>query len=113
MNNEFERNEFEDDEMAYEYQPADYYDLFDFEEPPSAELWEQWRKEEEAEPSAEQLEYTSEYLACLVTERDGSEYFYFRDVCIEVSEHFCDSGKPLDELVQNVIQYAAKESAEG
>ena len=98
------------DEFEYEYQPADYYDLFNFEEPPSAKLWEPWRKEEEEEPTSEQLEYASEYLACLITEEDGSEYFYFRDVCIEISEHFCATGKPLDVLMQDVIQHAAKES---
>ena len=112
MNNELENDQFENDECEYEYEPDIYSALFNYTEEPPADLLEQWRKEDE-ERALKEAKHTSEYLVCLITEEDGSEYFYFRDVCIEVTEHFCDTGKPLDELMQNVIQYAAKESVEG
>ena len=52
------------------------------------------------------LENTSFY----VTEPDGTRYFYCGNTRIRVSEHFCQSGKPMGKLIETVIQYAANEA---
>ena len=43
-----------------------------------------------------------------VTEPDGIQYFYCGNTRIRVSEHFSQAGKPMDKLIENVIQYAAR-----
>ncbi len=35
-------------------------------------------------------------------------YYYFGNTRIKVSEHFASDGKPVDKLIENVIEYAAK-----
>ena len=69
---------------------------------PPLETLEEWRSwEDEPEPT---LENTSVY----VTEPDGIQYFYCGNTRIRVSEHFSQAGKPMDKLIENVIQYAAR-----
>ena len=69
---------------------------------PLLETLEEWRRwEDEPEPT---LENTSVY----VTEPDGIQYFYCGNTRIRVSEHFSQSGKPMDKLIENVVQYAAR-----
>ena len=67
--------------------------------------WKLWKNgaagEDEPEPT---LENTSVY----VTEPDGIQYFYCGNTRIRVSEHFSQAGKPMDKLIENVIQYAAR-----
>ena len=66
--------------------------------------WKPWKNgtaEDEPEPT---LENTSVY----VTEPDGIQYFYCGNTRIRVSEHFSQSGKPMDTLIENVVQYAAR-----
>ena len=40
----------------------------------------------------------------LLTEKDGTQYFVMGKVRIKVSEHFAQDGKPLDSLLEDVIQ---------
>lgn len=42
-----------------------------------------------------------------VTEADGTEYFYCDNIRIKVSERFNDNGKPIDNLIEDVIRYEA------
>ena len=64
---------------------------------PPLETLEEWRSwEDEPEPT---LENTSVY----VTEPDGIQYFYCGNTRIRVSEHFSQAGKPMDKLIENVI----------
>ena len=44
------------------------------------------------------------------TEPDGEMYFYVGNTRIKVSEHFNDNGKPLEDLLEDVIKYSAKSS---
>ncbi len=44
------------------------------------------------------------------TEKDGTQYFVMGKVRIKVSEHFAQDGKPLDSLLEDVIQHAAAAS---
>ncbi len=38
---------------------------------------------------------------------DGTMYFYHGNTRIKVIEHFNDNGKPIEALVEDVVQYAA------
>lgn len=38
---------------------------------------------------------------------DGIQYFIMGNIRIKVSEHFAENGKPLDYLLEDVIQHAA------
>ena len=42
------------------------------------------------------------------TDEDGETYFYCGNSRVKVSEHFADTGKPVDSLIENVIGYAAQ-----
>ena len=53
------------------------------------------------------LENTSFY-----SEEDGCSYFWCGNTRIKVTEHFAHRGKRLDEILTNVIQYAATETQE-
>ena len=44
----------------------------------------------------------------LLTEKDGTQYFVMGKVRIKVSEHFAQDGKPLDSLLEDVIQQDRK-----
>ena len=43
----------------------------------------------------------------MLTTADGTQYFVIGKVRIKVSEHFAENGKPLDSLLEDVIQHAA------
>ena len=43
----------------------------------------------------------------LLTKKDGTQYSVMGKVRIKVSEHFAQDGKPLDSLLEDVIQHAA------
>ena len=58
----------------------------------------------EPEPT---LENTSFYAI----EEDGCLYYYCGNTCIKVHEHFADQGKTMNDLLENVILYAAKKTA--
>ena len=44
------------------------------------------------------------------TEPNGEMYFYIGNTKIKVSEHFAKYGKPLEDLLEDVIKYSAKSS---
>ena len=44
------------------------------------------------------------------TEPDGEMFFYVGNSRIKVSEHFAKDGKPLENLLEDVIKYSAKSS---
>ena len=46
----------------------------------------------------------------LLTEKDGTQYFVMGKIRIKVSEHFEENGKPLNSLLEDVIQHAAAAS---
>ena len=46
----------------------------------------------------------------MLTAADGTQYFVMGKVRIKVSEHFAQDGKPLDSLLEDVIQHAAAAS---
>ena len=46
----------------------------------------------------------------MFTAADGTQYFVIGKVRIKVSEHFAENGKPLDCLLEDVIQHAAAAS---
>lgn len=41
---------------------------------------------------------------------DGTQYFVMGKIRIKVSEHFAENGKPLNSLLEDVIQHAAAAS---
>lgn len=81
-------------------------DLFSCYEPieiPPKEQEIEWRKlrgEYEPEPT---LENTSFY----VTEPDGTKYFYCGNTRTKVTEFFATNGKTMDNLIENVVRFAA------
>lgn len=46
----------------------------------------------------------------MLTAADGTQYFVMGKVRIKVSEHFAQDGKPLDSLLEDVIQHAGAAS---
>jgi len=46
----------------------------------------------------------------MLTTADGTQYFVIGKVRIKVSEHFAENGKPLDCLLEDMIQHAAAAS---
>lgn len=46
----------------------------------------------------------------MLTAADGTQYFVMGKVRIKVSEHFAQDGKPLDSLLEDVIQHVAAAS---
>lgn len=86
---------------TYLYEPIDLCACYEpFEDPP-ADLLKEWC----GEPAP-----TPENMAFYFVEPDGTMYYCFGNTCIKVSEHFAAAGKPLNELVENVIEYAAGET---
>ena len=74
---------------------ASVYEPLDF---PSKEILRAWKHENEPlEP----------YYG---TEPDGEMFFYVGNSRIKVSEHFAKDGKPLEDLLEDVIKYSAKSS---
>ena len=55
-------------------------------------------------------ESNNENSGTLLTEKDGTQYFVMGKVRIRVSEHFAENGKPLNSLLEDVIQHAATAS---
>lgn len=47
----------------------------------------------------------------LIVGEDGAQYFICGKSRIKVSEHFASEGKPLSELLEDVIQHTAGKSA--
>lgn len=77
-------------------------DLFECYEPldfPSKEILREWKLE--SKPKREP------YYG---TEPDGEMFFYVGNSRIKVSEHFNKNGKPLEDLLEDVINYSAKSS---
>ena len=80
----------------------DHTDLCECYEPldfPSKEILRTWKRE--SEPVSEP------YYG---TEPDGEMYFYVGNTKIKVTEHFAKDGKPLENLLEDVIKYSAKSS---
>ena len=46
----------------------------------------------------------------MLTAADGTQYFVMGKIRIKVSEHFAENGKPLNSLLEDVIQHAAAAS---
>ena len=46
----------------------------------------------------------------MLTAADGNQYFVMGKIRIKVSEHFAENGKPLNSLLEDVIQHAAAAS---
>ena len=61
---------------------------------------------------AEKVALTSPAVSSRIhkLETDGTQYFVMGKVRIKVSEHFAQDGKPLDSLLEDVIQHAAAAS---
>ncbi len=55
-------------------------------------------------------ESNHENSGTLLTDKDGTQYFVMGNVRIKVSEHFAQDGRPLDSLLEDVIQHAAAAS---
>lgn len=47
----------------------------------------------------------------LLKAENGTEYFIYGNSRIKVSEHFAREGKPLKELIEDVIQHTASHTA--
>ena len=83
-----------------------FIDICDIYEPmfnPPKEQEDEWRRmrgEYEPEPT---LENTSFY----VTEPDGTKYFYCGNTRTKVTEFFSPNGQTMDELILNLVRYAA------
>ena len=90
-------------DKTFVYEPIDLCACYEpFEEPP-ADLIEEWNRLYWEGP-----EDTPENRAFYLIEPDGTMYYYFGNTRIKVSEHFAQTGKPVDKLIENVIEYAAK-----
>ena len=72
------------------------YEPMDF---PSKEILQAWKREGVHKPEP--------YYG---TEPDGEMFFYVGSTKIKVSEHFAKDGKPLSDLIEDVIKYSAKSS---
>lgn len=101
------------EKFDYEYMTIDLEACFDPIFEPPIDFWEECKKRQEAylaEQEAiweEKQKPTLENTSFYVTEPDGTTYFYCGNTRIKVSEHFADEGKPIDTLIEDVIQYAA------
>ena len=86
-----------------------FIDIFSCYEPtenPPKEQDDEWRRmrgEYEPEPT---LENTSFY----VTEPDGTKYFYCGNTRTKVTEFFSPNGQTMDELILNLVRFAARNS---
>ena len=86
-----------------------FIDICDCYEPmfyPPNEQEDEWRRmrgEYEPEPT---LENTSFY----VTEPDGTKYFYCGNTRTKVTEFFSPNGQTMDELILNLVRFAARNS---
>ena len=83
-----------------------HIDIYSCYEPifnPSKEQEDEWRRMcGEYEP-----ENTIENTSFYVTETDGTEYFYCGDTRTKVTEFFSPNGQTMDELILNLVRFAA------
>ena len=56
------------------------------------------------------VSYSSGNIRSMLTAADGTQYFVMGKIRIKVSEHFAENGKPLNSLLEDVIQHAAAAS---
>ena len=104
--NKIAREERTLDEMI---EICSFIDIFGCHEPmeiPPKEQEDEWRRkrgEYEPEPT---LENTSFY----VTEPDGTKYFYCGNTRTKVTEFFSPNGQTMDELILNLVRFAARNS---
>ena len=101
--NEIAREEASPDKLI---EVCSHIDIFSCYEPmftPPKEQEDEWRRmrgEYAPEPT---LENTSFY----VTEPDGTKYFYCGNTRTRVSEFFSPNGQTMDELILNLVRFAA------
>ena len=79
--------------------PIDLCECFEPLDYTSKEILKGWKRESEPVPEP--------YYG---TEPDGEMYFYVGNTRIKVSEHFNKDGKPLEDLIEDVIKYSTKSS---
>lgn len=53
---------------------------------------------------------SNEEKGFLLITQDGTQYYIMGKVRIKVSEHFAEKGKPIDALLEDVIQHMAAAS---
>ena len=80
--------DFESIDLCECYEPLDF---------PPKEILKDWKWENEPKPEP-----------FYGTEPDGEKFFYIGNTRIKVSEHFNKDGKPLENLLEDVIKYSAK-----
>ena len=81
------------------YDPIDLCECYEPLEYLPKELLQAWKRENEPVPEP-----------FYGTELDGEKFFYIGNTRIKVSEHFAKDGKPLEDLLEDVIKYSAKSS---
>ena len=82
--------DYESIDLCECYEPLDF---------PPKEILKAWKRESEPKPEP--------YYG---TEPGGEKFFYIGNTRIKVSEHFAKDGKPLEDLLEDVIKYSAKSS---
>ena len=80
---------------------CDLYVCDNFHDNPPKEVLKEWSEAHIPEPT---LENKSFYVA-----EDGKMYFYCGNTRIKVEEHFDTDGKPMEELVESVVKFSAKQ----
>ena len=81
------------------YDPIDLCECYEPLDFPPKKILRAWKRESEPKPES-----------FYGTEPDGEMYFYIGSTPIKVSEHFAKDGKPLEDLLEDVIKYSAKSS---
>ena len=82
-----------------DYESIDLCECYESMDFPSKEILREWKLD--SKPKREP------YYG---TEPDGKMFFYVGNSHIKVSEHFAKDGKPLENLLEDVIKYSAKSS---
>ncbi len=77
--------------------------IYDINDDPPQELLDEWARLEEENCPKPTLANTAHYVRM----PDGTVYFYCGNTRIKVSEHFAESGKSMDNLIENVIRHVA------
>ena len=80
-----------------DYESIDLYECYEPMDYPSKEILREWKLG--SKPKREP------YYG---TEPDGEMFFYVGNTRIKVSEHFNKGGKPLENLLEDIIKYSAK-----
>ena len=81
------------------YDPIDLCECYEPLDFPSTEILREWKLG--SKPKREPYYGTEPY---------GEMYFYVGNTRIKVSEHFAKDGKPIEDLLEDVINYSAKSS---